>query len=108
VKFLADENVDRQIVERLRQEGHNVEYVAEIDSGITDDEVLQSPHPSVIPLCYIRLGTALALRSLSLLSGRQSSAPPRCSDSRQYRLSYHFSSSCFYFTENGCAGIHVE
>jgi len=41
VNFLADENVDRQIVERLRQEGHNVEYVAEIYSGITDDEVLE-------------------------------------------------------------------
>jgi len=41
VNFLADENVDRQIVERLRQEGHNVEYVAEIDSGISDDEVLE-------------------------------------------------------------------
>ena len=41
MNFLADENIDRQIVERLRQEGHNVEYVGEIDPGITDDEVLE-------------------------------------------------------------------
>jgi len=40
VNFMADENIDRQIVERLRQEGHNVQYVAETDAGITDDEVL--------------------------------------------------------------------
>ncbi len=41
MNFLADENVDRQIVERLRRMGHNVEYVAETDAGISDDEVLE-------------------------------------------------------------------
>jgi predicted nuclease of predicted toxin-antitoxin system len=40
VNFLADENIDRQIVERLRKEGHIVQYVAETDAGISDDEVL--------------------------------------------------------------------
>ncbi len=40
MNFLADENVDRQIVERLRLMGHNVQYVAETDAGISDDEVL--------------------------------------------------------------------
>jgi predicted nuclease of predicted toxin-antitoxin system len=40
VNFLADENIDRQIVERLRKEGHNVQYVAETDAGIPDDKVL--------------------------------------------------------------------
>ena len=40
MNFLADENIDRQIVERLRLEGHNVQYIAETDTGITDDEVL--------------------------------------------------------------------
>jgi hypothetical protein len=40
VKFLADECIDRQIVDRLRQEGHEVLYVAERDPRITDDEVL--------------------------------------------------------------------
>jgi hypothetical protein len=40
VNFLADENIDRQIVEHLRKEGHNVQYVAEKDAGIPDNEVL--------------------------------------------------------------------
>ena len=40
MKFLADECVDRQIVDRLRQESHEVLYVAELEPGITDDAVL--------------------------------------------------------------------
>ncbi len=38
--FLADESVDRQIVVRLRQAGHFVWYVPELESGISDDAVL--------------------------------------------------------------------
>jgi predicted nuclease of predicted toxin-antitoxin system len=38
--FLADEGVDRQIVERLRLDGHHVAYVAEMSPGITDEVVL--------------------------------------------------------------------
>ena len=37
---LADESVDRQIVERLRQDGHQVRYVAEMEPGISDENVL--------------------------------------------------------------------
>jgi predicted nuclease of predicted toxin-antitoxin system len=37
---MADENIDRQIVERLRQDGHEVWYVAEMDPGVSDQEVL--------------------------------------------------------------------
>ncbi|MDH4099045.1 MAG: DUF5615 family PIN-like protein [Nitrospirota bacterium] len=40
MKFLADEGVDRQVVERLRHSGHNVWYVAEMSPGISDDVVL--------------------------------------------------------------------
>ena len=40
MKFLADENMDVAIVERLRQDGHQVWYVVEMDPGIPDDEVL--------------------------------------------------------------------
>ena len=40
MKFLADESVDQQIVDRLRQDGHSVWYVAEMEPGISDDEVL--------------------------------------------------------------------
>ena len=38
--FLADESIDRQIVEQLGEEGHTVFYVAEMDPGISDDSVL--------------------------------------------------------------------
>jgi predicted nuclease of predicted toxin-antitoxin system len=38
--LLADESIDRQIVDRLRQDGHTVHYVAEMKPGIPDDEVL--------------------------------------------------------------------
>lgn len=38
--FLANESVDRQIVDRLRQEGHNIFYVAEMEPGMPDDLVL--------------------------------------------------------------------
>ena len=40
MNFLADESVDDQIVERLRNDGHDVLYIAEMDPGITDDQVL--------------------------------------------------------------------
>lgn len=40
MNFLADESVDRQIVERLRQDGHQVWYVAEMEPGISDENVL--------------------------------------------------------------------
>ncbi|KCZ70969.1 hypothetical protein ANME2D_02998 [Candidatus Methanoperedens nitroreducens] len=41
MNFLADENIDRQIADCPRLMGHNVEYVAEKDAGISDDEVLE-------------------------------------------------------------------
>jgi predicted nuclease of predicted toxin-antitoxin system len=40
VKALADEGVDALIVARLRRDGHDVTYVAELAPGITDDAVL--------------------------------------------------------------------
>ena len=40
MNFLADENVDRQIVDRLRQDGHILRYVVEMEAGISDDTVL--------------------------------------------------------------------
>lgn len=41
MNLLADESVDRPVVERLRQEGHDVVYVAELAPSITDEEVLR-------------------------------------------------------------------
>jgi len=40
VKILADESVDRQIVDALRRSGHQVLYVAEMEPGISDESVL--------------------------------------------------------------------
>ena len=41
MNLVADEGVERQIVEQLRQEGHAVIYVAELAPSISGDEVLQ-------------------------------------------------------------------
>jgi predicted nuclease of predicted toxin-antitoxin system len=41
VRFLADEGVDRPIVDRLRSEGHEVEAIAELDPGLPDTAVLE-------------------------------------------------------------------
>ncbi|MGD9048919.1 MAG: DUF5615 family PIN-like protein [Anaerolineae bacterium] len=42
MNLLADESIDRQIVVRLRREGHTVLYVAEMGPGIyTDSHLLQ-------------------------------------------------------------------
>ncbi len=40
MNFVADEGVDAPIVEALRSVGHDVLYIAEIKSGISDDKVL--------------------------------------------------------------------
>lgn len=40
MNLVADEGVDRQIVDRLRQDGHQVLYVAEMQPGIPDDAVV--------------------------------------------------------------------
>jgi predicted nuclease of predicted toxin-antitoxin system len=41
MKFLADENVEIQLVERLRSENYEVLYVSDLAPCITDDEVLE-------------------------------------------------------------------
>ena len=44
--FLADECVDRQIVELLRLDGHDVAYVAEMSPGVMDETVLTESRTS--------------------------------------------------------------
>jgi predicted nuclease of predicted toxin-antitoxin system len=39
--LLADESIDGPIVERLRQDGHDTTYVAELAPSISDDDVLR-------------------------------------------------------------------
>lgn len=41
MNLVADESIDRPTVERLRQDGHAIVYVAEMQPGISDDQVLQ-------------------------------------------------------------------
>lgn len=40
MRFLADENVPRVVIERLRAEGHDVMSVAETNPSVPDDEIL--------------------------------------------------------------------
>ena len=41
MNLIADENVDKLIVETLRQDGHNVLYIAEFSPSIDDKTVLE-------------------------------------------------------------------
>ena len=41
MKFLADESVDKPVVDRLRSEGYQVLYILEIAPGIPDEHVIQ-------------------------------------------------------------------
>ncbi|HEX3685375.1 MAG TPA: DUF5615 family PIN-like protein [Bryobacteraceae bacterium] len=38
--FIADENIDRVIVQELRRIGHSVEHIGEFHAGMSDEEVL--------------------------------------------------------------------
>ena len=46
MNLLADESVDAPVVGRLRSDGHDVAYVAEMSPSITDDEVLDKANRS--------------------------------------------------------------
>jgi predicted nuclease of predicted toxin-antitoxin system len=50
MNFVADENIDRQIVEKLRDDGHIVWYVAEMVPSIPDSEVLRIGNDESAPL----------------------------------------------------------
>lgn len=39
MNLLVDESVDQQIVERLREDGHDVLYIAEVEPSISDNAV---------------------------------------------------------------------
>jgi predicted nuclease of predicted toxin-antitoxin system len=41
MRFLADENVSRQVVERLRTDGHDVISVAQSNQGASDKHVVE-------------------------------------------------------------------
>ncbi len=41
MNFLTDESVDRQIVERLRADGHSVWYIVDTEPGISNGDVIE-------------------------------------------------------------------
>jgi len=41
VRYLADESVERQIVDALRRAGYEVDYIAELAPGADDPDVLE-------------------------------------------------------------------
>lgn len=50
MNLFCDESIDRQIVDRLRRDGHSILYVAELSPGITDDQVLAQANALQAPL----------------------------------------------------------
>ena len=50
MNFVADESVDRQIIEKLRHNGHAVLYVTEMAPAISDEEVLKIANDQSAPL----------------------------------------------------------
>jgi predicted nuclease of predicted toxin-antitoxin system len=50
VNLFCDESIDKQIVDRLRRDGHSILYVAELSPGITDDQVLAQANALQAPL----------------------------------------------------------
>ena len=41
MNLVADENIDRGIIERLRRDGHLVDWIAELSPSVSDEEVLR-------------------------------------------------------------------
>ena len=50
MNLVADESVDRQIVEALRREGYNIWYVEEMSPSISDKDVLSLANKNNAPL----------------------------------------------------------
>ena len=70
MKFVADENIDHQIIDFFRQDGHDVLSVAEMYPGISDDEVLDSANrDSALLLTSDRDFGELVFRQRRITSG---------------------------------------
>jgi predicted nuclease of predicted toxin-antitoxin system len=83
LNLVADAGVERQIVERLRSDGHDVVYIAEVDPSAGDDAVLALSAESAAPLITIdkdfgelvfRQGLAMAGVILVRLEGLSNAA----------------------------------
>ncbi len=70
MNLLADEGVERQVVERLRLDGHTVLYIAEMEPSITDDLVLERANAiTALLLTADKDFGELVFRELRLSSG---------------------------------------
>ncbi len=70
MKIVADESVDKQIVDRFRAQGHDVLFVTELDPGIDDETVLlQSRQANAILLTADKDFGELVFRQRLLHSG---------------------------------------
>jgi len=47
MNVLADEGVDGPVVERLRHDGHVMLYIAEMEPGISDEEILRKANANM-------------------------------------------------------------
>ncbi len=50
MKFVADENIDQPIIDRLRNDGHDVYAVIEMSAGVSDNEVLKQANQQGVVL----------------------------------------------------------
>jgi len=61
--------VDGQIVERLRSDGHSVQFVAEFDPGIDDETVLlRSRESNAVPLTADKEANSFFVRAYSTVA----------------------------------------
>lgn len=70
--LVADEGVDRPIVNRLRQDGHDVPYITELQPGMDDEDVLAqatSAHMTGFLQSRIAASVILATGAVLLLIG---------------------------------------
>lgn len=105
MNLLADESVERQVVERLRQDGREVLYVAEMEPGITDAEVLERANRAAALLITadkdfgelvfrekrLAAGGVVLLRLAGLASGRKAEIVSAAFDGRETEFPHNFS-----------------
>ncbi|MEJ7710871.1 MAG: DUF5615 family PIN-like protein [Pyrinomonadaceae bacterium] len=69
MNLLADESVEKQIVERLRRDGHIALYVAEMEPSIPDDVVLERANEQLGGVILLRLAGLMAETKAEIVSG---------------------------------------
>lgn len=114
MNFLADEGIDRQIVDGLRQAGYGIGYIAEMDPGISDDIVLELANKKGVLLLTAdkdfgelvyrlrRLSSGVVLIRLAGLS------PARKSDIVVSMINKHLSEMMGSFSVITAAGLRVR